>query len=55
MKDENGRWQWRVEMVIGNKHMNEPLAFICGVDGKCMRMKENEQLTLAGKNNCGLL
>ena len=31
MKDENGRSQWRVEMEMGNKHVNDPLAFICGV------------------------
>lgn len=31
MKDENGGWQWRVEMVMDNKHVNEPLAFICGL------------------------
>ena len=30
-KDENGRWQWRAEMAMGNKHVNEPLAFICGL------------------------
>jgi len=31
MEDENERWQWRIEMEMGNKHMNEPLAFICGL------------------------
>jgi len=27
----NGRWQWRTEMAMGNKHVNEPLSFICGL------------------------
>ena len=27
----NGRWKWRVEMAMANKHVNEPLAFICGL------------------------
>ena len=31
MENENGIWQWRVEMKMGNKHVNEPLAFICGL------------------------
>jgi hypothetical protein len=31
MEDENEIWQWRIEMAMGNKHMNEPLAFICGL------------------------
>ena len=31
MEDENGRWQWRVEMEMGNKHLNKPLDFICGL------------------------
>ena len=34
---------------MGNKHVSEILSFICEVDGKCMWMKENEPLTLAGK------
>jgi len=31
MGNENGRWQWRVEIEMGNKHVNAPLAFICGL------------------------
>ena len=37
MENENGRWKWRVEMEMGNKHVNEPLAFICGL---CMDKKK---------------
>ena len=31
MEDYNGRWQWKIEMAMDNKHVNEPLAFICGL------------------------
>ena len=49
MEMDDEKWK----MTMGNKHVGELLAFICGVDkkinGNCMWMKENEQLTLAGK------
>jgi hypothetical protein len=31
MENENGKWQWRIEMTMGNKHVNEPFAFIGGL------------------------
>ena len=43
MGNENGRWQWRVEIEMGNKHVNAPLAFICGLwmDKKRWKMYVN--------------
>ena len=27
----NEKWKWKMKMEMGNKHVNEPLAFICGL------------------------
>jgi len=35
-KNENGRWQWKIIMTMGNKHVSKLLAFICGLGRKCV-------------------
>lgn len=51
MENENGIWKWRVEMTMGNKHVNELLAFICGLwmDKKRWKVYVNENRKYGGK------